>query len=240
MSEPVEDFEHAGCRVVIEYDSDPQNPREDYDHAATMVCEHREYNLGDKDGRDEANSAVRSSRDYRASWEDDVYTPSGNPLRYAKYDFNHPAQLWAAVQACSDIVSMPLYLYDHSGITMSTSKFSCHWDSGQIGFIFLTKDKILEEWGHKRLPPQQTLTKKLKEQARACMQAEVEEYDQYLTGQIYCFEVTAPDGCEESCCGFYGLDAAVDEAKLVAEAQGKAHGHADTPATEDTKATATA
>lgn len=220
MSEPAEEFDHAGCKVVLHYDTDPQNPREDYDHAAIMVCEHRRYTLGDKDGADLAKSAVRASRDYRPSWEDDVW---GNNRLIAeqKWDLSEPPDLWAAVQACSDIVSMPLYLYDHSGITMSTSKFSCPWDSGQVGFIFLTKDKILEEWGHKRLPPQQLLTKKLKEQARACMEAEVEEYDQYLTGDIYGFVVTRGDE-EESCRGFYGLDTARDEAKSIAEHMEKA------------------
>ena len=30
---------------------------------------------------------------------------------------------------------LPLYLYDHSGITMSTGSFCDSWDSGQVGFI---------------------------------------------------------------------------------------------------------
>ena len=34
---------------------------------------------------------------------------------------------------------LPLYLYDHGGITMKTSPFSCGWDSGQVGFIFVEK-----------------------------------------------------------------------------------------------------
>lgn len=35
-----------------------------------------------------------------------------------------------------DVLLMPLYLYDHSGITISTSEFCDPWDSGQIGFIY--------------------------------------------------------------------------------------------------------
>src|SRR3989304_5726596 len=34
------------------------------------------------------------------------------------------------------IIFLPLYLYDHGGITMSTGAFSCPWDSGQVGFIY--------------------------------------------------------------------------------------------------------
>ena len=42
------------------------------------------------------------------------------------------------------IVILPLYLYDHSGITISTAPFSCNWDSGQIGFIYTTEKRIKE------------------------------------------------------------------------------------------------
>ena len=29
-------------------------------------------------------------------------------------------------------IVQPLYLYDHGGITMNTTGFSCSWDSGQV------------------------------------------------------------------------------------------------------------
>ena len=41
---------------------------------------------------------------------------------------------------------LPLYLYDHSGITMNTTGFNCHWDSGQVGFIVATKKSIRENF----------------------------------------------------------------------------------------------
>ncbi len=34
-------------------------------------------------------------------------------------------------------VILPVYMYDHSGLALSTYSFSSYWDSGQIGFIFL-------------------------------------------------------------------------------------------------------
>lgn len=46
-------------------------------------------------------------------------------------------------------VTLPLYLYDHSGITMNTSGFSCPWDSGQVGVIYCTNADIRENWGVK-------------------------------------------------------------------------------------------
>ena len=44
---------------------------------------------------------------------------------------------------------LPLYLYDHSGITMSTGAFSCPWDSGQVGFIYCKPFDALEYFGIK-------------------------------------------------------------------------------------------
>jgi len=35
----------------------------------------------------------------------------------------------------NDVLWLPLYLYDHSGITMRTTSFADPWDSGQVGII---------------------------------------------------------------------------------------------------------
>jgi hypothetical protein len=45
-------------------------------------------------------------------------------------------------------VILPLYLYDHGGITMSIGPFSCPWDSGQVGWIYAPKQKFIEETGY--------------------------------------------------------------------------------------------
>lgn len=109
-----------------------------------------------------------------------------------------------------DILHLPLYLYDHSGITMSTSPFSCPWDSGCVGIIYITKDKIKEECGWK------VLTKARKEKILQYLRNEVETYDQYLTGDVWGFEVVEydeEDGYEketDSCWGFYGSDPATN------------------------------
>lgn len=46
-------------------------------------------------------------------------------------------------------IVLPLYLYDHSGITMNTTGFSCPWDSGQVGWIYASKEDALKEFGGK-------------------------------------------------------------------------------------------
>ena len=96
-------------------------------------------------------------------------------------------------------VVLPLYLYDHSGITIRTSPFSCPWDSGQVGFIYAEKEDIRKNWMRK------SVTKKLCQQAIDLLVAEVSEYDSYLTGEVYGYVIEAPDKEHlDSCWGFIG------------------------------------
>jgi hypothetical protein len=66
-------------------------------------------------------------------------------------------------------------MYDHSGITISYKPFSCPWDSGQIGWIFVNKDQVRREFGVKRI------SKKVMDKVRSVLIAEIEDYNEYLT-----------------------------------------------------------
>lgn len=111
-----------------------------------------------------------------------------------------------------DGVALPLYLYDHSGITISTTSFSCPWDSGQVGYIFVTMDTIRENW--------KGTDAEIKEKAVASLQSEVKTYDQYLTDDVYGYDLLEIcDHCGSdsesvgSCWGFYGQDDCIKEAR---------------------------
>lgn len=182
-------------RITIEQDSDPFNPRTDRDNVGTMVCWHRNYKLGDeqpKMARDEYRKNLAISfepklEDRLARIEDlfdKSYYQLTGPQGRQQWSIDYANALDSAVNAvlAKHIIELPLYLYDHSGITMRTSAFSCRWDSGQVGFIYLTREKIQQEWGWKKL------TKERREKLYAFMEAEVEEYDHYLTGAVYGFK----------------------------------------------------
>lgn len=93
---------------------------------------------------------------------------------------------------------------------MNTTGFSCPWDSGQVGEILVTKERVREEFGVKRV------TKSILERVRETMLSEVEIYDQYLRGDVYRFVVVKKVKCPacghvdeevvDSLCGFYGDD----------------------------------
>lgn len=159
--------EYKGYTIKIFQDTDPLNPRTDWDHCDTMVCFHRRYNLGDKhDWKDSFNS-----------WQE--------LAEQIEKDFK-------------PVVMLPLYLYDHSGITISTGPFSCPWDSGQVGFIFMSREEALKNWSRKRV------TKKLQDRIEKFLESSVKEYDDYLTGNVYGFEITKDGEDIESCWGFFG------------------------------------
>ena len=95
-----------------------------------------------------------------------------------------------------EYVILPLYLYDHSGITMSTANFSCPWDSGQVGWIYADRKMIEKEY--------ESLAPETMEKARGLLESEVKTYDYYLTGQTYGFQLFEGDLETDSCWGFLG------------------------------------
>ena len=102
------------------------------------------------------------------------------------------------------IIALPLYLYDHSGLSMSWSDrgypFNDQWDAGQVGFIYVTYEKLQSEYHWKHI------TKARKAKIVQYLKNEVETYDQYLTGDVYGFEVVCNlcNDALDSCWGFYG------------------------------------
>ena len=104
-----------------------------------------------------------------------------------------------------DDIMLPLYLYDHSGITMSTTPFSCPWDSGQVGWIYISKEKIRKEFSCKRV------SAKMVERIKTYLEGEVETFDSFITGDVHWFSITREDADGEeididSCGGYYGND----------------------------------
>ena len=96
----------------------------------------------------------------------------------------------------SRLVSLPLWLYDHSGITISCGDreypYNDRWDSSAVGWIVYAKQKNDDEdW---------------REKAFARMRAEVKEYDQYLQGEVYGITLYENGREVNNCWDFYGDD----------------------------------
>ena len=70
-----------------------------------------------------------------------------------------------------EIWQAPVYMYDHSGQTISLSDFGDKWDSGICAIIWVTKEKVLGEY------PNAT-EENWKEFAKSSAKNEIEIYDQ--------------------------------------------------------------
>jgi len=119
-----------------------------------------------------------------------------------KHNFGNPDDFreWAKGQG-NKIEVLPLFLYDHSGITISTSGFGCSWDSGQIGWIYTDMEILNTTHGFKHW------TKERRDNAIKWMESDVKTYDQYLTGKVFGYMIEGSEGDEfGGCWGFIGDD----------------------------------
>lgn len=175
---------NSNITVRLCIDSEPESPRE-WDNLGTMVCAHRRYKLGDTNGKSEALAIIDKHLSERQ-------------LAEMGFDPSHVPDIEMALEATGQVVMLPLYLYDHSGLAMKTSPFSCSWDSGKVGFIFVSKEKLKSEYGWSRI------TKARQDQIHTYLQGEVETYDTYLRGDVWGYQVVEDDEVVDSCWGFFG------------------------------------
>jgi hypothetical protein len=134
--------------------------------------------------------------------------------------FDCPEAVMAHVKA-SGAIALPVYMYEHSGVMLSTGAFGCPWDSGQVGVIYVEREKVLKDYSVKRISP------KVREKVLACLKAEVEEFSKYLNGECYGFVISRPKCCEacgntssdelDSCWGFIGFEYAKQSAIEAAD-----------------------
>ena len=156
-----------------------ENPENprDWDNLGTMVCIHKRYDI-----------------------------PCEITIDFSLFD------CWEAIQAYLEeehdaCIVLPIYMIDHGFACIATTPFSNPFDSGQIGFIFVSKKTLDKEY-----PDLFNLEASTK--AKACMVSEVETYNDYLINNIWQYEIRQFDKCEycgtvleeviESSNGYYG------------------------------------
>ena len=174
MSDEVDRETYKGWTIKIVYDESPSNPRTEWDNFGHMLCFHSGYNLGDEH-------------------------------QYSSDQYESLEELFKEIEKeKGECYMLPLRLYDHSGISISTSEsypYNDRWDSGSVGFIYVSRKEILKEYKVKKV------SKTLRKTVMDNLQCEVETYNQYLTGDVYGYVVEDPvDEEVDSCYGFYGSD----------------------------------
>lgn len=244
--DPIERTElEDGTVVEIHYDDTPEhsNPRQ-YDNLGTMFVSYPGYGLGDeelgRDGFDEIDCPAC----------DDGERPPLGPVHMREVVFGSgklgitevdpvcarcenyhrvepTVDEWLAEQDA--IAAMPLFVYEHSGITISAGRFvwvgeerfkrgdaashdrfvgdSAGWDTSFVGFIITTRERC-EELG----------VAIERDVIESGLGSEVEEYAKYLEGQVYGYVIEDPEGeHQDSCWGFLGFEYCKEEAGRAAK-----------------------
>lgn len=168
-----EQIAYRGYNINIYYDSNADNPRS-WSNLGTIYTAHRRY---------------RPEKEFDKHFEiDAVFKDKIGDFRDSFLQHT---------------IALPLYLYDHSGITVSTTPFSCPWDSGFFGIIAVDVEKVKTEYRWTKL------TKRRRTQIEELLQAEVKTLDDYFTGQVYGFTITSINDEKtelDSCYGYFGED----------------------------------
>lgn len=191
--------------LMVQPDDMLISPREVDEHFVTMTCFHRRYELGD------SHNYIDKDDFLRQMYLDTVGNDEHGAARYEhmvnqvwgrKMTGEHPDP-HAIDNAMLRVISqkylmLPLYLMDHSGLAMKTTSFHDPWGSGQVGWIYVSKEAALKEFGGEKL------TASVRKQAEDLMRSEVAAYDAYLRGECYGFELYKNGVLSDSCWGFIG------------------------------------
>jgi hypothetical protein len=142
-----------GLELRLFKDSTASNPREMGDMLGIMATWHGRYKIGD-------------------------VQPEQTPQEF---------EAWLKDPENHVVCYLPLYMYDHSTQSISTKSFigraqHAEWDSGQVGWIYTTWDKV-KELG--------VLASQVEEQ----LEAEVEEYNQWNRGENWGWELIKIESC---------------------------------------------
>ena len=111
--------------------------------------------------------------------------------------------------ASGELVGLPVYAYIHGNTQLSTTPFSCPFDSGPAGFIACNREDITSWFGEHHC--------KSTEEVLEVLRSEVEEFSKFLQGDVYNITIYVDGKEEDTVGGFYGFDYAVEEAKVMAE-----------------------
>lgn len=187
MMDAIEEFEHRGLTVKIFPDIDsPESPLE-WENLATVFVLNPSDRYSFKD--------TVSSREHEESYRE----------RYGDYPGSVADWELYAREVLGATVVLPLYMYVHSGVTVSIgdpiNPFGCDLDSRLYALVFDTAESR-ERCGTPL------------ERVEECLRAEMDTFDQWLRGDVYGYVVEDAVGEHlDSCYGFYGLEGFIEQAK---------------------------
>ena len=152
-------FENDTYKIGYREMDSPNNPREEMDSLLTFIMAHNRYDFSD----------TKFLTQYDSNWEnafkrhiilnhsEEILSQTNIPQNFRNFldNFQPSDSLQAFDSHISSFISknviyQTISMYDHSGQTLIQGNHS-GWDSGIIGFFYVTKQKLFEELQIKRL-----------------------------------------------------------------------------------------
>nr|VUX18845.1 Uncharacterised protein [Faecalibacterium prausnitzii] len=143
------------------------SPRRLDENFGTMICFHRRYDLGDEHNYGDNEDFLKDLY-LKTVWNDEkgeekydrlldrLSKQPDTPFGSREYACAVNQALMAEIE--KEHIVLPLYLYDHSTLAMSMESFvgravHAEWDSGQVGWIYVSKADIRAEYQVDRITP---------------------------------------------------------------------------------------
>ena len=144
--------------IDIYKDPDATNPLEYDDRLVTLACFHKRYRLGHHPNLEWPNT-------------EEGFEEFQTYLKENK----------------DNLIYKPLRLYDHSGLSISTSEgypYNCKFDSSYLGAAYIKIDRFKKEFGYEEID------KEALNLAIKLINNVVKEYDHYLKGEVYGYVIS--------------------------------------------------
>jgi len=202
MDDVIRTEDYKEHEIQIYYHTDSENPRTAWDNLGTI--DHKsQYLIGDNEIQGDINDYIAGLLDI-----EEIYTWCE---RRGLEPYTDEATGALMDEFGKDNIWLPVYMYEHGNIALSTGSFACRWDSGQVGFIYVSKTKIREEYDWKNI------TKARIHLVEKYLKGEIETQSQWCNGEVYGYMVEGED-CDDSCWGYYGIEDMILEVKSVIDA----------------------
>lgn len=237
--------ENRICRIHVEEDSIPLNPRKDWDgNIGHLMVWWNRYNLGDENDYSDAEYFINDMiRKHVADTTIINYIKAKKTSNGLELKYNRKDQLWELwgywkvwwtgsevhhgviesnypidflVDDMIEALSMkdkiklleragfeflPVFVIEHSMISISTHSYGDPWDSGCAGYIYTSKDEIIKTEGkfeNVKGNYEKVTKNNWRKAAVKWMAEEVAVYDMYLQNECYGYEIEELDMDDQS------------------------------------------
>lgn len=114
-------------------------------------------------------------------------------IKEGVYKDMEASQFMREVEPKMDFFISPLYMYNHSGISLSLSPITCDWDTSKIGWVYVTLDRFKEHYFD-----DYTGSEEQKKKLTDAINGELSVFNDYYAGNVFYFTLEKKVTCQ--CC----------------------------------------